>query len=67
MSELEQLTALEMRLHREQIDLLMAMANGFQASPLAMDDLRRAAHVHSTLEAVRAEIEARMPREGHTT
>ena len=55
MSELiEQLTGLEERLAREQIDLLLAMAKQPGERPLAAEDLSRVSNIHSALEAVKA-------------
>jgi hypothetical protein len=65
-SELEQLKALEQRLDREQINLLIEMARQSWEHPLAVGDLGRVANIHSALDAVRAEIAARLPREGFT-
>jgi hypothetical protein len=61
---IEQLTGLEERLAREQIDLLLAMAKQPGARPLAAEDLSRVSNIHSALEAVKAEIAARHTREG---
>jgi len=59
---IEQLTGLEERLAREQIDLLLAMAKQPGERPLAAEDLSRVSNVHSALEAVKAEIAARHTR-----
>jgi hypothetical protein len=61
---IEQLTGLEERLARKQIDLLLAMAKQPGERPLAAEDLSRVSNVHSALEAVKAEIAARHTREG---
>jgi hypothetical protein len=66
MSELVgQLTMLEKRLRQERIDLLIVIAQRPQESSIAVD-LSRLAAVHSALEAVRAEIADRQPREGYS-
>jgi hypothetical protein len=53
---IEQLTALEKRLFREQINLLVAMAKQPGEAPLAVADLSRISDIHSALEAVRTEL-----------
>lgn len=67
MSEpIEELTTLEKRLLREEINLLMAMAKQPGEIPLAVADLSRISDIHAALEAVRTELAARLPREGYS-
>jgi hypothetical protein len=63
---IEELTALEKRLLREEVNLLVAMAKRPAESPLPAADLSRIADIHAALEAVRTELAARLPREGYS-
>jgi hypothetical protein len=63
---IEELAALEQRLLREEINLLLAMARQPAEGQFAGAELSRVADIHAALEAVRTELSARLPREGYS-
>jgi hypothetical protein len=63
---IDELAALEKRLLQEEIGLLLGLARQPAGSPLPAGDLSRVANIHAALEAVRTELSARLPREGHS-
>jgi hypothetical protein len=64
---IEDLTKLEKRLLREEINLLVAMAKRPAEIPLAVADLSWIADIHASLDAVRTELATRLPREGFSS
>jgi hypothetical protein len=63
---IEELTALEKRLLREQTELLTAMARQPAATLFADADLGRISGIRCAIEAVRTELAARLPQEGYS-